>query len=112
MRNKSPKVSSELWHDSVKTKEYRFAKLDICYYLDANVFWDQTNVAFASEFVAQTNWLIQVEMSQPYLKMLIFCTYLLMELFSSRRWTTGSAQQSNNYGMKPCMCCINFLGLT
>ena len=35
-----------------------------------------------------------------------------MELFSSRRWATGSAQQSNNYGIMPCMCCIIFLGLT
>ena len=31
-----------------------------------------------------------------------------MELFSNRRWTTGSAQQSNLYGMFPFMCCIIF----
>ena len=35
---------------------------------------------------------------------------LAMELFSRRRWTTGSGQQSNNYGIMPCMCCIIFLG--
>ena len=31
-----------------------------------------------------------------------------MELFSWRRWTTGLSQQSNNYGIMACMCCINF----
>ena len=31
-----------------------------------------------------------------------------MELFSRRRWTTGSAKQSNMYGIMPCMCCIIF----
>ena len=35
--------------------------------------------------------------------------YLTMELFSRRRWTTGSAQQSYVNGMIPCMCCIIFL---
>ena len=30
-----------------------------------------------------------------------------MELLSRRRWTTGLAQQSNNYGIMPCTCCIN-----
>ena len=38
--------------------------------------------------------------------------YQPMELFSWRRWATGSAQQSNSYGIMPCMCCIIFLGLT
>ena len=33
-----------------------------------------------------------------------------MEFFTRRRWTTGSAQQSNMYGMVPCMCCIIFWG--
>ena len=33
---------------------------------------------------------------------------LSMELFSRRRWATGSAQQSNNFGIMPCMCCIIF----
>ena len=33
-----------------------------------------------------------------------------MELFSRRRWTTGSAQQSNNNGIMPCMCSINVFG--
>ena len=33
-------------------------------------------------------------------------THLSMELFSRRRWATGSAQQSNSYGIMPCMCCI------
>ena len=28
------------------------------------------------------------------------------------RWATGSAQQVNNYGIIPCMCCIIFWGLT
>ena len=27
-----------------------------------------------------------------------------VELFSKRRWTTGLAQQSNNYWIMPCMC--------
>ena len=31
-----------------------------------------------------------------------------MELFSTRRWIPGSAQQSNMYGMLPYMCCILF----
>ena len=31
-----------------------------------------------------------------------------MELFSRRRWTTGSAQQSNIYGMMPFICWIIF----
>ena len=30
----------------------------------------------------------------------------VMELFSRRRWATWLAQQSNNYGIIPCMCCI------
>ena len=34
-----------------------------------------------------------------------------MELFSRRSWTTGSSQQSNIYGIMPCMCCIKFSGL-
>ena len=34
----------------------------------------------------------------------------VMELFSRRRWTTGSAQHSNTYGMLPCMLCIIILG--
>ena len=33
-----------------------------------------------------------------------------MELFSRRRWTTGSAEQSNVYGIMTCMCCINSFG--
>ena len=33
-----------------------------------------------------------------------------MEFFTRRRWTTGLAQQSNMYGMVPCMCCIIFWG--
>ena len=32
-----------------------------------------------------------------------------MELFSRKRWTTGSAQQSNMYGMLPYMCSIIIL---
>ena len=36
----------------------------------------------------------------------------VMELFSRRRCSTGSAKQSNNYGSMPCMCCIIYLGLT
>ena len=32
-----------------------------------------------------------------------------MELFSRRRWTTGSTQQSNRYGILPSMCFIIFL---
>ena len=36
---------------------------------------------------------------------------LVVDLFSSRRWTTGSAQQSNNYGIMTCMCCMNFRGV-
>ena len=36
--------------------------------------------------------------------------HLDMELFSRRRWTTGSAQQSNNNGIMPCKCCIIFWG--
>ena len=35
---------------------------------------------------------------------------LTTELFSGRRWGTGSAQQSNNYGIMSCMCCIIFGG--
>ena len=31
-----------------------------------------------------------------------------MELFSLRRWTAGSAQLSNKFGMLPWMRCINF----
>ena len=39
-------------------------------------------------------------------------TSLAMELFSRRRWTTGSAQQqSNMYGNMPCMCCLILWGL-
>ena len=43
------------------------------------------------------------------------CTFLSQEmghgaLFCRRRWTTGSAQQSNNYGIMPCTCCITFFG--
>ena len=38
--------------------------------------------------------------------------YWAMELFSRRRWATGSAQQSNNFGIMSRMCCINFSGLT
>ena len=37
---------------------------------------------------------------------------LALELFSRRRWATGSAQQSNNCEIMPCICCIIFLGLT
>ena len=37
---------------------------------------------------------------------------LTMELFRTRRWATGSAQQSNNYVIMPYMCCIIFFGLT
>ena len=35
-----------------------------------------------------------------------------MELFSRRRWTAGSAQQSNMYGMMACMYWIIFGSLT
>ena len=31
-----------------------------------------------------------------------------MELLSRQRWTTGSTQQSNMFGMMPCICCIFF----
>ena len=34
-----------------------------------------------------------------------------MDLFSRRRWATGLAQQSNNYGNMPCTCCLIFWGL-
>ena len=34
-----------------------------------------------------------------------FVNRLTMEHFSRRRWTSGSAQQSNNYGIMPCMWC-------
>ena len=37
---------------------------------------------------------------------------LSIELFSRRRLATGLAQQSNNNGIMPCMCCIIFSGLT
>ena len=33
-----------------------------------------------------------------------------MELFSKRRWAADEAQQSNNHGIMPCMCCIIFFG--
>ena len=33
---------------------------------------------------------------------------LSTRLFSRLRWTTGSAQQSNNYGNMPCMCYVQF----
>ena len=35
-----------------------------------------------------------------------------MELFSRRRSATILAQQSNMYGMMPCMCCITLLVLS
>ena len=40
----------------------------------------------------------------------------VMEFFSARRWTTGSAQQSSHpwssmYELMPSMCCMNFRGL-
>ena len=35
---------------------------------------------------------------------------ITMEVFSRRRWATGSAQQSNNNGIIPCMCWVFFLG--
>ena len=35
-------------------------------------------------------------------------THSRMELFSRRRWTTGLAQQSNMYGIMPCMWCLIF----
>ena len=31
-----------------------------------------------------------------------------MELFSRRRWTTGTTQKSHMYGIIPCICCIIF----
>ena len=36
----------------------------------------------------------------------------VLELFSRRRWPTGSVQQSNMNGMMPCMGCIIFEGFT
>ena len=45
----------------------------------------------------------------PFQSLSLFCP-LSMELFSRRRWTTGSSQQSNMYGMLPYMCCIILLG--
>ena len=38
--------------------------------------------------------------------------YLTMELFSRRRWATGSAQQSNMNVIFRCICCITFFGLS
>ena len=31
-----------------------------------------------------------------------------MELYKTKRWKTWSAQQSNRYGMFPCMYCLTF----